>query len=331
MTQFSTGPAVVRRGEFTPFPGVRSRVRSIPFPGLELSGADPWKGGYRKTSGDQDVSAGPESEPRWEEALAGAPSGCVLVGPVAECEPVYGSASAALRAARSAGRGAVVVDALCDPRDLDLLVGGEDLVWVAVWREGDEGFWTRAERAREKGRSGVALPLIPGWTAESSFLRVFLARARAAGVEFAAGFEVPLDGASRAAIHSDFAAKFPDRADDYFDELHHRDASAAAAGAWTTFAREAETAGIPVRAPLPRGRADFEANLRAREALEFEADRLGEPSASVLRAASRRIEDFDRDLADLAKRGNGRLLFPPESREWRIIENAIGLALSPRR
>ncbi len=327
MIQFSSGPAVVRRGELASFPGVRSRTRAVPFAGLELPGADPWKGGYRKAPAAIDVSPGPASVEIWEETLAGAPAGCVLVGPVADCESVYGSAAAALRAVSSAGRGAVVVDAFCEA---EALPSGEEFVWVSVWRDRDDEFWKRAEVARSRGRSGVALPLIPGWTTESAFLRDFLDRGRDAGVEFATVFELPLDGASRAAVHSDFAAAFPDLADSYFDELHHRDGSGSVERGRAAFAVLAGAAGISSRVPLPRGRRDFEANLRARELLESEADRLGEPVASLLRSASRRIEDFGKDLSELARQGNGRLLFPPESREWRLIEEAIGVDASRR-
>ena len=322
MKIFSTGPAAVRRGEFAPFPGVRSRIRLIPYADLALPGADPWRGGYRKAAEEDEIVAGPGSAEPWEEALAGAPAGCVLVGPVAECEPVYGAAGAALKAAGASGRGAVLVDVLCDP---GALPAGPDVVRVTVWR-GDEGekFFERAVESRGEGKAGVALPLIPGWTAEPGFLRDFLARARSAGADFAAAFEVEADGRSRAAMHADFAARFPDRSDAYFDVLHHRDGRPEIARARQVFAEEAGASGLSVRVPLPRGRADFEANLRAREALESEADRIGDPGASALRSASRRIEDFGRDLGELAREGNVRILLPPESREWALVEEALG-------
>ncbi len=97
------------------------------------------------------------------------------------------------------------------------------------------------------------------------------------------------------------------------------------------FRELAREAGLSDRAPIPRGRGDLEANLRAREALESEADRLGEPKASLLRSAARRIEDFGRDLGELARQGNSRLLFSPESLEWRIVERALSLPVAERR
>ena len=322
MILFSTGPAAVRRGEFAPFPGVRSRVRAIPYAGLDLPGADPWRGAYRKTAEENDAVAGPDSAEQWEEALAGAPAGSVLVGPVAACEPVYRAAAAALEAVRESGRGAVVVDCLCDPAALP---GGRDVVRVSVWRaDADEEFWARAGESRGEGRAGVALPLIPGWTAEPEFVRDFLDRSREARLDFAAPFEIEPDGFSRSAIHADFGARFPERSDSFFDELHHRDWSDELARARPAFAEAARAAGIAARVPLPRGRRDFESNLLARGALESEADRVGEPGASVLRSAARRIEDFGRDLAELAREGNGRLLISPRSREWRVVEEAIG-------
>jgi hypothetical protein len=321
MILFSTGPAAVRRGEFAPFPGVRSRIRMVPYAGLDLSGADPWKGGYRRAAEEIEVAAGPDSAESWEETLFAVPPGSVLIGPIAACEKVYGAGAAAIEAARHSGRGSVVVDSFCDARDLP---GGPDVVFLAVWRAGEEArLWDRLE-ARGEGKAGVALPLIPGWTAEPEFLRSFLARVRAARLDFAAPFEIALDGYSRSAIHADFSSRFPERSDAYFDELHHRDWSDELARARLGFAEEARAAGVPARVPLPRGRRDFEANLRAREALDAEADRSSEPEASVLRSAARRIEDFGRDLAELARQGNSRLLVSPGTREWRVVEEAIG-------
>ena len=60
-------------------------------------------------------------------------------------------------------------------------------------------------------------------------------------VDFAVAFEVSLDGYSRSAIHADFSSFFPERADSYFDDLHHRDGSreVAAGRAGTTVQRQA--------------------------------------------------------------------------------------------
>ncbi len=321
MILYSTGPAAVRRGEFAPFPGVRSRTRMIPYVGLDLPGADPWKGGYRKAAEEIEVAAGPDSAERWEETLFAAPPGSVLIGPIAACEKVYGAGAAAIEAARDSGRGSVVVDSLCGFRDLP---DGPDVVRIATWRASeDESLWGRLDSRRE-GKAGVALPLIPGWTAEREFLRAFLARVREARLDFVAPFEIVPDGYSRSAIHSDFAARFPERSDSYFDELHHRDWADELPRARLAFAEEAGAAGLAARVPLPRGRRDFEANLRAREALDAEADRSGEPEASVLRSAARRIEDFGRDLAELARQGNMRLLVSPGTREWRVVDETIG-------
>ncbi|MGH9440802.1 MAG: hypothetical protein ACRD16_00850 [Thermoanaerobaculia bacterium] len=322
MIVYANGPAAGRRGEFAPLPGVRSRVRAIPYPGLELPGADLWRGGYLRERKDTEVLAGPDSAEAWREVFAGAPPGCVLIGPVADVEPVYGAARAALAAAREAGRGAVIVDDRCEP---DRLCDGPDVVRILVWRsEEGAGFWERAAGGRRGGKSGVALPLIPGWTGEPSFVRDFLARARSAGLDFVAPLEIDPDGHSRAAIHADFTERFPGDADSFFDRLHHRDWAPESARALAAFADEARAAGVPPRAPLPRGRGDYEANLLAREALEREADRTGEPGASSLRGAARRIEDLGRDLEELTRQGNGRLVLAPRSREWAIVEEAIG-------
>ncbi len=321
MILFSAGPSVVRRGEFAPFPGVRSRLRMVPYVGLDLPGADPWKGVYRKAADEIEVAAGSDSLERWEESLFGAPPGSVLIGPIAACEKVYGAGAAAIEAARQSGRGSIVVDPLCGAGELP---DGPDVVRIALWRAGEgESLWDRFDSPGE-GKAGVALPMIPGWTAEPEFLGAFFARARAARFDFAAPFEIAPDGYSRSAIHGDFAALFPEKADSYFDKLHHRDWALDLARARLAFAEGARAAGLDARVPLPRGRRDFEANLRAREALDSEADRSAEPEASVLRSAARRIEDFGRDLAELSRQGNLRLLVSPGTREWRVVEEALG-------
>jgi hypothetical protein len=241
---------------------------------------------------------------------------------VPESEAIYGAGRAALEATRASGRGSVVIDAACGAEDLP---DGDDVVWISVWRKDDERALASG-RGGSPERRGIALALIPGWTARPEFLRDFLPRCRSRGLGFAVPLEMSLDGYSRSAIHADFAALYPDRADVYFDRLHHRDAASEIAEARAAFEEIASAVGISARAPMPRGTADYDSNLRAREALEREADRCGEPRASLLRGASRRIEDFGRDVGELARQGNSRLLFPAGSPEWPVVEQALGIA-----
>lgn len=319
----NAGGAPCRRGEYAPLRGVSGRVRAIPYAGHEPAGADPWSGSYRAMGQEGRIGVASDSPAAWAEALRTAPAGTILLGPVPEAEAVYGAAAAAIEAAGSLGRGVVVIDAAVPLSACD--IARRDLVAVAVWRCGEEERLWRGASARQGGlRLGVALPLLPGWTAEASFIGEFLRRCRDEGFDFAVPMEIEGDGPSRAAVHGDFSRLFPDRGMSYFDRIHHGDWPGAVREAKRRFEETAAALGVLTRVPRPRGAADFESNLRAIEGLEQEADQSDEPRASRLRRAVRLIEDLGRDLDALAREGNGRLLFPPDSPEWRLIELALG-------
>ena len=315
-----TAPAAVRRGEFHPFAGARGRVRALPYPGYDAPGGDPWRGTYRRPV-EIATAAGPSSPDAWSDAFARAAAGRILVGPAAPAEPVYGAAAAAVEAARRLGRASVLVETA--DRATNEIAAGPDLARVVVWDgtlAADE-FWERfAGGARP---SGVALPWIPGWTGEEDFLAAFFGAAAGSGAAFAAGFPLSGDGASRAAIHGDFAARHPDRADAFFDAVHHRDWDRGTDEARSRFRALAARAGIPARIPPLVGRRDFEANARLADAFESEAEAGEEPRASALLAAARRVEDFDRDVADLEREGNLRILWPPGSPEARLARAVL--------
>jgi hypothetical protein len=315
------GRALVRRGEFNPVPGVRARTRAVAYPGFEPAGADPWSGAYRRGGGGQIVSPGPGSVREWTEALRGACAGEVLVGPIPRAEPVYGAGEAAVAAARSSGRGVVAVDGLAALRSAE---SGADVVAAEIWRTGSEArLWHTLREASGRFVVGVGLPVLPGWTDDPAFLQNLLRSAREAGCAFVAPIEVAGDGASRAAIHEDFSTRAPERADAFFDLVHHGVWAERVAAARQTIAREIGRAGLRVRSPLPRGRGSHRANVAAREALERRADSEPEPLASRMRRAARIVEDLGRDLADLSREGNARLVFPPDSEEWSTIAAAV--------
>ena len=313
-------PAVVRRGEFHPFPGARARVRAIPYPGFDPPGGDPWRGAYRR-GGDATAAAGPGSPEPWLDALGHAPPGKILVGPVAPADSVYGSAAAAVAAIRRLGRAALLIETADRPEDG--VSAGPDLARVVVWdgAMAERDFWRSF--ARGAAPAGVAVPWIPGWTGEAAFLDAFFSGARAAGAAFAAGFPLAGDGPSRAAIHADYARWRPSDADAFFDAIHHRDWQAGTREARRRFAAAAERSGVPARVPLLVGAAEFEANARLAGAFESAAEEEEEPRASALRAAARRVEDFPRDVAGLEREGNLRILWAPDSAEARIARSVL--------
>ncbi len=324
-------PPTVRRGEFYPFPGARARIRALPYPAFEPPGGDPWRGTYRRRT-EASVAAAERSIDHWEEALRPAPPGKVLVGPVAPAEPVYGAAAAAVEAARRLGRAVVLVEtaergAGASGVPPDGIAPGPDLARVVLW-DGTlpaGAFWKAFGGGSRP--AGVALPAIPGWTGEEAFLAGFFARARDAGAAFAAAYALAGDGPSRAAIHADFSQLDPARSDAFFDAIHHRDFEEGTRDAAERFVEAAARAGVPARVPLLFGRTDIEANLRVIDAFEEEARAGGEPRASALLAAARRVEDLGRDVADLEREGNLRLLWRPDSPEARLARAVLAGSL----
>ncbi len=325
-----SGGAPSRRGEFTPLPGVRGRVRAVPYPGYEPAGVDAWSGEYRRPPEEMRIAVAGDSVPEWADSLRGAPPGPILVGPAPAEESVYGAAAAACEAARALGRGVVLVDAPLAAARLPESAPAEGLVAVAVWRCGEEErLWRESRTLAGRIPFGVALPILPGWTGEAEYLQGFLRRCREAGVGFVAPLEVDGSGSSRAAIHSDFVRLHPDRAESHFRAIHHGDWGEGVARGRERLRDAAAAEGLAGRAPWPRGSADFESNRLALEALEDAAEGSPEPRAARLRRAVRVVEDLGRDIEALAREGNGRLLFEPDSPEWSVIERA--LAANPRR
>ena len=321
----SSGAAPWRRGEYAPFPGVRARIRAVPYPGLEPGGADPWSGQYRGASAEMRIAAATGSVSEWIEALRKAPPGPILIGPAPEAEAVYGAAAAASEAGRTLGRGVVLIDAPFSSAGFPAPASpAGSLVAVAVWRCGEENrLWKEARGIAGTVPFGLALPILPGWTGEEKFLESFLRRCRGEGAGFVVPLEVNGSGPSRAAIHADFARLHPDGADAYFGRIHHGDWDEEVRRGRDRLLGAATAAGLSTRVPVPRGSSDFASNRRAIEALEHAAEIAPEPRAARLRRAVRILEDFGRDLESIARDGNGRLLFDPGSPEWEVVERAL--------
>lgn len=310
-----------RRGEFLPFPGIRGRTRAIPYTGFEPPGADPWQKQYRSPAPDSAAEAGSPDQDGWVAALRASPPGPILIGPAPPAEPVYTSALAAIGAARELARGVVAVDVagVWDRIDFD-----DSLVRVEIWRAGEEAFlWERLERTRGRVRQGIALAVLPGWTAESDYLEAFLPRAREAGVDFVAPFGVEGEGQGRAAIHADYSRENPAGADAFFNLLFHADWEARTHEGILRLREAAAKAGVATRVPRPPGAGEFRSNARVIEALESEAEDSPEPFASELFRAARRIEDVNRNIEELVLRGNRRLLFPAGSRAGEVAERVL--------
>lgn len=304
-------PASVRRGEFLPFPGARARCRAIPYPGFEAGGGDPWRGTYERP-GDVETGVGPGDAASWGAAIGRVLPGKVLVGTAAPAEAVYGAAAAAVAAARELGRSVILVETV-DARTA--AAPGPDLARVVPW-EAAPDFWTRFARRREP--SGVALPLVPAWTGTEEFLGRTLAAAGGAGALFVSPFELAGDGASRASIHADYSAFRPEESDAFFDAIHHRDWERGTREARANLRRSAAAAGLPSRVPAIAGPGEYSGNARLVEAFEIAAESAGEPRASDFLAAARRLEELGHDVEEVARDGNLRLLWPPDSPEGRI-------------
>jgi hypothetical protein len=298
----------------------------VPYPGFEAAGADPWTGRYRR---DDEIvtTAGPSEIDAWSEGLLHVSPGKILVGTIAESESVYGAGAAAVEAARRRGHAIVWIETAA--AEGGAVPAGGDLARVVLWDPALEPtpFWEAFERRPPP--SGVALPLIPGWTAEEEFLTGFFASALAARAMFAVPFEISADGPSRAAIHSDFARLHPDSADSFFHAIHHKDWDSGVAKARDRFRALSQSTELSSRVPTIFGRSDFEANVRVVDALEREADAADEPLASRLLAAARRLEDLGRDLTEIGREGNIRLLWPSDSFEGRVAAGVLAKASRP--
>jgi len=92
--------------------------------------------------------------------------------------------------------------------------------------------------------------------------------------------------------------------------------------------RAAAEAGLALRVPAIAGAAEFSGNARLVEAFEIAAETAPEPRASDFLAAARKLEDLGRDVEEVARDGNLRLLWAPDSPEGRIAADLFSARLA---
>jgi hypothetical protein len=315
--------ATVRRGEFEPLPGLRGRFRAVPYPGFEREGADPWSRTYRARRADQEPTPGSRRPEVWRDALAAIKVGPLLVGPAPAADAIYGVVPAVVAAARRLGLGTILLDASEGAR---AIAPGEDLVIVHPWRAGDESdLGSRCSATAAIGVTGVALPVIPGWTDEPDCLAKLFSDLRASGATFVVPFTLDLAGPGRAALLEDSEAMGP-AGSELFDRLFHGGFDERVIAARARVVEAARASGLAIGVPMPRGAGEHASNLSARQALERAAAESADPSASELRRAARRIEEYRGDLGALFREGNGRLVVEPGSPAWPLVVLALDSA-----
>jgi hypothetical protein len=313
MILFEEAAAVaVKAGEFD-LCGRRVAARATPYAGDSAPPSfvfDPLELRFVTCRREARVAAGSADPDLWREALGRLPLGAVAVERCSGAEAVRGAYRAAAEGARAAGRGVYLLDP-----ERDGLPNAADpaSVVVATWRPGLLSLPPiLAIAARAGFSSGLALPVIPGWTAEASFYEPLLDAALAAGAVFVAALCPAGDGEARRMAVEARAESDPLAADSFFERVHHGGwveevprGLAAVQGAVASRGLRA----LPVR---PRGEREPAANSKAAALLE---ERAAQPAArehhqALLHGAVRWIDESGRDLAALVREGNFRKVFP---------------------
>ena len=160
--------------------------------------------------------------------------------------------------------------------------------------------------------TGLALPVIPGWTAEAIVLEPWLDAAAAAGAALVALLAPARDGAARRATVEARAAEDTAAADLFFDVAHHGDWEARLPDLVAAVGAACERRGLATLPPRPRGAGEPAANARAAALLEERARETGkdEHRQALLHAAVRWIDECGRDLSGVVEEGNFRRVFP---------------------
>lgn len=310
MIVFEEAAAAVRPGEFD-LGGRRVAVRATPYGGQAAPPSfrfDPLERRFVACRREATIAAGPAEAGLWREALAGLPAGAVAVERCSAAEAVRGGYRAAVDGAREAGRGVYLLDP--EPEALPKTADTSAVV-VATWWPGPLPP-VLAAAAAAGFASGIALPVIPGWTAETSLYEPLLDEAVAAGAVFVAPLYPASDGEARRFAVEARAEADAGAADDFFERVHH--------GGWSTELPEglagvraaALRRGLLLLPPRPRGEGEPAANAGAAAFLEERAAQAGadEHRQALLHAAVRWIDESGRDLAAVAREGNLRKVFP---------------------
>jgi hypothetical protein len=315
--------AAVKAGEFD-LCGRRVAARATPYSGEAAPPSfrfDPLERRFVTGRQEARVSAGPADPEAWREALARLPLGAVAVERCSQAEAVRGAYRAAVEGARAAGRGVYMLD---PEREGLPQAADPTFVVVASWRPGP--LPPILEAAAKAGfTSGLALPMIPGWTAEPSFYEPLLDAAVAAGAVFVAPLSPVSDGEGRRSAVEARTAADPSAADSFFERVHHagwdEDVPKGVAALRAAAIRR-RLATLPVR---PKGEGESSANVSAAAFLEERAAQpgAGEHQQALLHGAVRWIDESGRDLAAVFREGNFRKVFPFGEEAAEVVEAAL--------
>jgi hypothetical protein len=304
-----TGPAI-RIGELD-LGGRRVAARALPYAGEAAPPPyrfDVFERRFVALRTEGVVTAGPCEPGAWREALAAAPAGPVAIGPCSAAEPIYRAYLAAAEGALGAGRGAYLIDP--EPEGLPEGAGAAAVV-VVCWRPGALAPALAAAASRGLA-AGLALPAIPGWTAEESFLEPLLSDARRAGASFVCAMPPSWDGVSRRLAVEARATEDPRAAEALFERLHHAGSGGGVEAAMAAVRGMCAEEGFAAMPPRPRGRGEPEVNARGAARLEERASQAGagEHRSAMLHAAVRWIDEAGRDLAPVLADGNLKKVLP---------------------
>jgi hypothetical protein len=315
--------AAVKAGEFD-LGGRRVAARATPYSG---DAAPPFfhfdsiERRFVTCRRDARVAAGPADPEAWREALGRLPLGAVGVERCSAAEAVRGAYRAAADGARAAGRGVYLLD---PERDGLPTMAGQAFVVVVSWRPGP--LPPILEAAAAAGFvSGLALPVLPGWTAESSFYEPVLDAAAAAGAVFVAPISPAADGEARRFAVDARAEADPSAADSFFERVHRAGWGDEVQQGLAAVRAAAARRGLSTLPARPRGEGESGANSSAAALLEERAARptAGEHHQALLHGAVRWLDESGRDLAAVVREGNFRKVFPFGSEAAEEVEAAL--------
>ncbi len=320
----SATPAV-RSGEFE-VASRRIAARAFPYAG-EVGAPrfrfDPVDRRFLSRPADGTILAGPHEADAWRTALLRGPSGPVLVGPCSLGEEIQGAYLAAAEGVRSSGRAVYLLDP--EPSGLP---GKPGAVFTALFVRfpGLADLDEALEAALARGiPSGWIFPFVPGWTAEPSAVEELAARASAAGATFLSPVPLADDGQSRRVAVEAASAAAPERAEEFFERIHHGGSPSDLRGAWQHLRETCAREGLRLAPPRPVGLHEPAANAAAAARLEEKAQASfeNEHRAALLHAAARWIDESGRDLAPIAREGNLPRVFPFGADLAREAEEAL--------
>lgn len=267
------------------------------------------------------VAAGPADPQAWREALGRLAAGAVAVERCSSAEAVRGAYRAAAEGALAAGRGVYLLDP-----DQDALPpkAGPAVVVVASWRPGPLPP-ILAKAAASGFSSGLALPVIPGWTAEASFYEPLLDAAAAHGAVFVAPLSPASDGEARRLAVEARADEDPSTTDSFFERVHHAGWGDDVPKALAAMREAVVRRGLRTLPARPRGEGEPAANSSAAAGLEERAalPAAGEHLQALLHGAVRWIEESGRDLSAVVREGNFRKVFPFGPEAAQEVEAAL--------